>query len=1117
MLEQVKEILYNSSYFKKFLKLTGKTRELSISGINGSLISFILDYTYLNINKRIVYITPDKEKLNRIKDDLDAISLCEAVSVYSAQKETDEDEITKTLTDLVSNNEFIVLVLAAELDKKIISEKKYKESLLELSKNSEYEFEELIKKLSSYNFIKKDFVEEVRDYAVRGGIIDLFPEHSPAPLRIEFYGDTIESIREFDIVTQRSARELESIKIGINLFGNEKENTAQKADSQGSNIIDYIPKNTVTFVDEPEILEEKIRGKIYGRFSEEGKCIYCYSLKSVGEEPSISSVHFNTKPHPNFHSSVSLLYQNIADLTTKGNDTFILCSDEYQLKRTEKLIKDFENEESQINYFGIHKDFETDNKSISQLPITKIKFSHLKLLNETIQEGFYYPDGNLAVYTEHQIFGRYFRQYRKKRIKFRSITFEEFKELKKGDYIVHRDFGIGIFNGLRKIKINNKEQEVIKLSYAQGDTIFLNLNSINLIRKYSGTEGYTPKLTRLGGGEWDKLKERTKNKVKDIARDLIILYARRKAQQGYAFSPDKLWQKELEASFIYEDTPDQITATGDVKFDMESEKPMDRLICGDVGFGKTEVAVRAAFKAVLDNKQVAMLVPTTILAVQHYNTFKERLSPFAVEVECITRFKSKSEQGKILERLKEGKLNIIIGTHRLLSKDISFKDFGLLIIDEEQRFGVKSKEKLRSLKPNIDTLTLTATPIPRTLNFSLLGARDLSIINTPPPNRKPIITEIIKLDWNLIREIIQNEINRKGQVYFVNDKVRTIEPLMDKIKQILPDVRIAIAHGQMNPKDIEEVIVDFIEKKIDVLLCTKIIESGLDIPNVNTIIINNANMYGLAELYQLRGRVGRSDIQAYAYFISPPVGKLTKSAIRRLQAIEEYTELGSGFTLSLRDMEIRGVGNLLGKEQSGFIQQIGFELFIDVINEAVNELKENEFSELFKEESMKKIKDIQEKSEKKSIIIEHDINALIPQDYIQNDTERFNIYKRLYEIKKTEEIEDFKNELRDRFGNYLEDVENLFRIIEIKTLASDVGLQKINLNENNLQLHFPPEKDHPIFMSEFFNKIIEKASQDKSDKYYFREQDKELVIGIELSHFDDDSRLAEIKKILLNT
>ncbi|MCX6165782.1 MAG: transcription-repair coupling factor, partial [Ignavibacteriae bacterium] len=742
--------------------------------------------------------------------------------------------------------------------------------------------------------------------------------------------------------------------------------------------------------------------------------------------------------------------------------------------------------------------------------------SDIDYLSDSIQTGFVFPDAKITLYTEHQIFGRYFRQLKRKRKKFKGLTFEEVKELRPGDFIVHRDFGIGIFSGLRKIKVGNNQQEVIKLAYSGGDTLFLNMNYVNLIKKYSAGEGVSPTLTKLGGGEWDKIKERAKKKVKDIARDLIILYAKRKTETGFSFSQDAHWQKELEASFIYEDTPDQFQATLDVKQDMEYTNPMDRLICGDVGFGKTEVAVRAAFKAVLDNKQVAILVPTTILAVQHYNTFRDRLSSYAVEVECISRLNSKKEQKEILQKLEEGKINIIIGTHRILSKDIKFKDLGLLIIDEEQRFGVKAKEKLRAIKPNVDTLTLTATPIPRTLNFSLLGARDLSIINTPPKNRKSIITEIINLNWNLITDIIKKEISRNGQVYFVNDKISDLYILSDKLKDRLPSVRIGIAHGQIDGNELEDIVVSFIKKKIDVLLCTKIIESGLDIPNVNSIIINNANMYGLSELYQLRGRVGRSDVQAYAYFISPPIGKLTKTAIRRLRAIEEYTDLGSGFNLAMRDMEIRGVGNLLGKEQSGYISQMGFETYIDIIDEAVAELKENEFKELFKdEETLKKISDsIVKKTEYVSTILESDLNALIPKEYVENDTERLNIYKRLYDIKEILDIPPLKAELEDRFGKYGSEVQNLFKQIELKIIATKIGLEKIIISNKTITLNFPFNKEHKIFESEFFNHMIEKLSSTISKKYSFVNDDERLIIEIQLDSYEDEVRLEELQTIL---
>jgi transcription-repair coupling factor (superfamily II helicase) len=970
------------------------------------------------------------------------------------------------------------------LDKPALDKNIFKDSLIELVKGMDFSFEEFIEKLKKYKFNKNDFVEQVGDYSVRGGIIDLYPEHYNTPIRVEFFGDTIESIREFDITTQRSIREINKAIIGLNisqlLESEKQENNIN--DNFKSTIKDYIPDDALFLIDETDTLEKP------ETFQNEK--IYFSSFLSHSA-PELS-INFESVTQPDFHSNIKQLFFNLNEYISNGFRIYLLCSDEYQSKRIKSLIEDFKDES------------------------IKSDISKIQIISESLQGGFIYPESKILVYTEHQIFNRYFRQSRKKKKKFRGLTFEDVKELKRGNYIVHRDFGIGIFSGLKKIKVGNNEQEVIKLSYADGDKVFVSLNYVNLVKKYSGAEGYTPKLTRLGGGEWDKLKERTKKKVKDIARDLIILYAKRKSENGFSFSPDTHWQRELEAGFMFEDTPDQITATEDVKEDMQSENPMDRLICGDVGFGKTEIAVRGAFKAILDNKQVAILVPTTILAFQHFNTFRDRLSPFAVEVGLLTRMQTKKEQLETLEKLKEGKVNIIIGTHRILSKDLEFKDLGLLIIDEEQRFGVKAKEKLKALKPNVDNMTLTATPIPRTLNFSLLGARDLSIINTPPKNRKPIITEIINLDWNFIKTIINKEIQRKGQIYFVNDKISNLEKLSDKLKSYLPGLRIGIAHGQMDARELEDVVIDFIEKRLDLLLCTKIIESGLDIPNVNTIIINNANMYGLAELYQLRGRVGRSDVQAFAYFISPPAGILTNSAVRRLQAIEEYTNLGSGFNLAMRDMEIRGVGNLLGREQSGFVQQIGFETYIDIIDEAVAELKENEFKDLFKDEkSLKKISDkIKAKSEEKQTIIENDLNAYIPAEYIENDTERLNIYKRLYELKKKEELPLIKEELTDRFGEYLDDVANLLDVIEIKISASELGLEKISIHGKNLNLYFPKEREHRIFEGTFFKAMIDRLSKNKSRKYNISENREQLIIEINLESNEDKIRIDEIKKLM---
>ncbi|MEP7146391.1 MAG: transcription-repair coupling factor [bacterium] len=1114
-LQQIKSKIISSGKFRELKKsLEIVKKNIILGGVNGSMTSFIVDYVYSNINKKIFYISYDNDRIAKLKDDLDLLNDYHYLSAYSS-KLSESESTSKILIDLAEGSEFIIIANAAELPNKIISRDKFIASIIELKKGEEKSFNEVLSSLDKYHFNRKDFVDEEGDYSVRGGIIDLFAGNLESPVRIEFFGDSIESIREFDINSQRSVREIDSVKIGINLSEDEEEKNYEAVED----ILDYIPNDAIIFIDEPEISLKEIKDEeLIERLKKFRQVLIAPFAKAIsdyditGED--LTEIDFESKPQPDFHSNLKALYQNLCDHAGKHYEAFILSSDEHQAVRIKELIEDFEDEniiekDEQIRIEPEHGEEKTNIDSNFSI---KNKFT---VIPESIHNGFIFNDANILIYTEHQIFGRYFKQIKKRKQKFKGLTFGELKELQYGDYVVHRDFGIGKYSGLKKITVGNNNQEVVVLAYYGSDTLFLNLNNISLIKKYSGAEGHVPVLTRLGGGEWDKLKARTKKQVKDIARDLIILYAQRKSEKGFKFSADTHWQKELEANFMYEDTPDQYKATVETKEDMETENPMDRLVCGDVGFGKTEVAIRAAFKAVLDNKQVAVLVPTTILAVQHYNTFRDRLSQFAVDVENITRLKSTKDQKKILEKLADGKLNILIGTHRLLSKDIIFKDLGLLVIDEEQRFGVKAKEKLRSIRPNVDTLTLTATPIPRTLNFSLLGARDLSIINTPPKNRKPIITEIIKLDWPQLAGIIRHELIRGGQVYFVNDKIKNLHTLGDTIKSYVPESKIGIAHGQMDGKELENIVINFIEKKLNLLLCTKIIESGLDIPNVNTIIINNADNYGLSELYQLRGRVGRSEVQAFAYLIAPPDGRLTKTAVKRLQAIEEFTDLGSGFHLAMRDMEIRGVGNLLGKEQSGFVQEIGFEMFINIIEEAVLELKENEFRDLFKNESslQKMNESIKKKIEEKSTVIENDLNALIPKDYVQNDTERLNLYRRLYELKSEEELSIVETELKDRFGEYLDDVDNLLRIIHVKIRATKTGLEKLTVRSRNLSIFFPTDKDHKIFESDFYKDLIEKISKDNSRKYNIAPEMDRLIIEIRLDNSDDDGRLSEIEKI----
>ncbi|HAY34271.1 MAG TPA: transcription-repair coupling factor [Ignavibacteria bacterium] len=1114
-INKIRDSIFKTSSFKKIPEVMSKlSGKVLFKGVHGSLISFVINYLYSNFSRKIIFVTHDPERLAKVKDDTEFILNTGNITAYSGQS-ADSDPVSNLLMNLTGNDEFIIFLNHKGLEDRTISKEIFLTSITEIKAGDQYSFNKFKDLLIEYKYEKKDFVETEGDFSVRGGIVDIFSESNETPVRLEFFGDKIESIREFDLNSQRSVRDINSVKIGMNLSADEESENLMT-----ENITDYFPEDALIIIDEPEITLNEIKDDKIISLINRHKQIQITSI-TVTESPDNSDeseINFRSKQQPDFHSNLKMLYQNLCQNIEKGYRTFIMTSDERQAERIKELIEDFEDDSVLEQDNIIHNDeTEVSGDEINDTKNISIK-NKFTVIPESFHFGFVFEEAAILIYTEHQIFGRYFRQIKKRKQKFKGLTFSELKELTYGDYIVHRDFGIGVYSGLKKITVGNSNQEVAVLSYHGNDKLFLNLNHINLIKKYSGSEGHVPVLTKLGGGDWDKLKARTKKQVKDIARDLILLYAKRKSETGYKFSGDTHWQKELEANFMYEDTPDQYSATLDTKTDMESENPMDRLICGDVGFGKTEVAVRAAFKAVLENKQVAVLVPTTILAVQHYNTFRDRLASFAVDVENISRLKSGREQKEILKKLEEGKLNILIGTHRILSKDIIFKDLGLLIIDEEQRFGVKAKEKLRSIKPNVDTLTLTATPIPRTLNFSLLGARDLSIINTPPKNRKPIITEIIKLDWKIISGIIRNELNRNGQVYFVNDKIKNLFQLGDLIKTYVPEAKTGIAHGQMEGKELEEIVVKFIEKKLNVLLCTKIIESGLDIPNVNTIIINNADKFGLAELYQLRGRVGRSDIQAYSYLIVPPEGKLTKTAIKRLQAIEEFTDLGSGFNLAMRDMEIRGVGNLLGKAQSGFVQDMGFDMYISTIEEAVLELKENEFKDLFRNEaSLKKINEsIEKKLEDKQTIIESDVNALIPNVFIENDTERLNIYRRLYEINDHEELRKISIELKDRFGEYLDDVENLIKIIDLKISATKLGLEKIEIRDKKLYIHFPVEKEHPVFESEFYKNLIEKISGDRERSFNISPVRDKLIIEKIFKVTDDRNRLKESAEVLKN-
>lgn len=1038
--------LKDKIYRTKELEEIKEGTNVFITGVSGSLKSFIISDILDRFSKQIILCSTDQSSLFKLKDDLNAINGAEIASIYlnnyDEEFETEVSPLSSSLRKLSSDEKFILLIEPSVLEKSIITEESFKSNIISVSRNEDYGYEILINKLKEFNFNKKVVVEEENDYAVRGGIIDIFPENLNQPVRIEFFGDEVESIREFDLTTQRSISQLNKIEILPSLD--------QFEDIKSSNrFINYLKEHHLILLDEPDLIKKENEGIFNSLLNYQNSFFSVFSLEksdSIEAKENIHEIIFKSSPQPPFHSNIKLLYSNLKELHEKDFDIFITATDDYQAKRIKELIDDI------------------DEKNI---------LKNITYFDNSVHEGFVLPDEKIAIYTEHQVFERFFKAVKRRR-KFAGITFRELNKLNFGDFMVHQTYGIGKYAGLRKIKAGGVEQEAVKLLYQENDVVFVNLNSLNQLKRYSAQEGQVPKLNRLGGNEWEKIKARTKKKIQDIAKDLILFYSKRKNSEGFRFSSDTVWQKELEASFIYEDTPDQISATEAVKTDMESNYPMDRLICGDVGFGKTEVAVRAAFKAVMDNLQVAVLVPTTILAEQHYNTFKDRLSNWAVEVEHLSRFKNKKEQTEILKRLKEGKINIIIGTHRLLSKDVDFKALGLLVIDEEQRFGVKAKEKLKMIRENIDVLTLTATPIPRTLNFSLLGARDLSIINTPPKNRQPIHTEIINFDKKLISNAIIRELGRNGQVYFVNDKISKLDELMDIIESAVPYAKAAIAHGQMTSVQLENVMMKFLEKKYNVLLCTKIIESGLDIPSVNTIIINRADNFGLAELYQLRGRVGRSNIKSYAYLVTPPHSTLTKQAIRRLHALEEFTELGSGLNLALKDLEIRGAGNLLGREQSGFIAEIGFDMYMQILDEAVTELRESELGTVIPELIPK------EKIKYRDVSIETDVSILIPEWYVEDENERLVIYQRLSKTNSFDELQSIKEEILDRFGKYPEEVISLFKFVEMKIAASKSYFDKITIFGRTAELYFDLDEKTGKFSNEIFGEIVARVSENSS-------------------------------------
>ncbi len=1117
---------------------------LRLKNAAGSLPAFVAA-ALLRVKQQIFVLMPDNDQTEEIRDDC-ALLVGESSVKYFGVRPMHEAYALdlkgsisqiETLRALISGEKVIIAASASSVVQKLPSPAYLRDSIIELQTGRDHPFQLLINRLAELGFEKKEFVETYGDFAVRGGIVDVFPFTGENPLRCEFWGDSLESLREFDVLSQRSVRELQSAVV-LPALPQDDGHSGQSPPFVHS-VFDYLHPDTVILVAAPSLCEQEIRElhkEGIGNIFEYGDVIHSLStfpvliLSLLGGEaiegiPVIREIDLQAAPQPSFNGSVNQLVEYIENLSLKDYTVYLGSDTADESRRLHDLIEDVltdpnpprTSEHIPVNVSPPGAPM-TPAGPRAAYPALSARFP--LFLHETVHRGFILQTEKVAILTEHEIFGRMRRRGLEKRRRYKGLSQKELHQLKPGDYVVHVDYGIGMFDGLTKLKVGGIEQETMRLLFLEEDVLYVNLNSINRVQKYSSREGYTPRLNKLGAGEWEKITRRAKGKLKDIARDIIALYAKRKSEQGFSFSPDTHWQKELEASFMYEDTPDQASATLAVKQDMERPSPMDRLICGDVGFGKTEVAVRAAFKAVMNGKQVVVLVPTTILAIQHYNTFQDRLSRYTVRVEHITRFRSPKEQKHIIGEMEKGNADIVIGTHRLLSKDIAFKDLGLLIIDEEHRFGVAAKEKLRQLKSSVDTLSLTATPIPRTLHFSLIGARDLSLINTPPRNRLPILTEIIpsdtqgkKVHWRIVREAILRELYRGGQVYFVHDRVENIDAIAAQVRSQVPEAKVHTAHGQMAGHELEKTMLAFLERKYNVLVTTKIIESGLDIPNVNTIIINRADRFGLAELYQLRGRVGRSNVQAYSYLLVPPLSVIPRQTLRRLQAIEEFTELGSGFNLAMRDLEIRGAGNLLGAEQSGYIMEMGFEMYERVLREAVDELKREEFTSLFQPPQDRP------PTTSPEVVLESDIEAIIPDFYIESDMERLDIYRRLYRATSLQDLQSMREELRDRFGDYPQEVEHLFRLDELRLLAAPASLRKISIQGTSCTLTLPHETDEAFYGASGdadspFQKLVRLIVVPEQRRAKLRQEGKNLNLILRDIGSTPDKKLTSVRGFL---
>jgi transcription-repair coupling factor (superfamily II helicase) len=1062
-------------------------QHLLLTGLEGSSLEFTVaalhSNEYLSQTNHLIILRDAEEAAyfhNTIENITNALDIFYFPSSFKNKKNyqlLNSSHVmlrTEALTKIASGgNKKILITYPEAIFEKVVLSKSLSDNIISIKQADELDVNAILQKFVDHGFVRTDFVYEPGQFAVRGGILDIYSFGNEKPYRIELFGNEVDSIRIFDPETQLSERKL----LQVNIIPNVE---TQFETGEKVSLLEFLPEQTIIWVRDWNYIKDKLE------LEEEYLSIFLEHVKSdtqkeeaidelaeinvkinveanefinlvslekeiakkhlieVGKKAAFENykkaaeqINFSSKPQPAFNRQFDLLIKNLQEYEKQKYNIFIFAENPKQLERLHIIFTDLK----------------------AEIQVTPIPVS--------IHEGFIDDNNKLICYTDHQVFQRY-HKYKVKQAfsKNKALTLKTLRDLQPGDYVAHIDHGVGVYSGLQKIEANGRLQESVRIQYKDGDLLYVNISSLHKISKYSGKEGSIPKMNKLGSDVWSKLKEKTKKQVKDIANDLIQLYAQRKSQKGFQHSPDNYMQTELEASFIYEDTPDQAKATDDVKRDMEKDAPMDRLVCGDVGFGKTEVAIRAAFKSCCDGKQAAVLVPTTILAYQHYKTFKDRLKDFPVTVDFVNRFKTAKEKKETLKKLEEGKIDIIIGTHALLSKDVKFKDLGVMIIDEEQKFGVTAKEKLKQLRATVDSLTLTATPIPRTLQFSLMGARDLSIINTPPPNRQPIQTEVAVFNEDSIRDIIYYETERGGQVFFIHNRVKGLPEMKSFIQGLCPDIRIAFAHGQMEGDQLEDTILDFMDKKYDVLVCTNIVESGVDIPNVNTIIVNNAHQFGLSDLHQLRGRVGRSNKKAFCYLLAPPMSTLPTDSRKRLSTLEQYSDLGSGFQIAMRDLDIRGAGNMLGGEQSGFISEIGFEMYQKILDEAVRELKRNNFKELFKEEISKQDDFV------KDCTFDTDLEILIPDKYVESITERLSLYSRLDNCETEADLINFYAEMVDRFGAVPPEAEDLFTIVRCRKMAVDLGFEKLLLRNENMKCFFVSNPDSPYFQSETFNRIL---------------------------------------------